>query len=394
MAPPVVLMFCAQFRPIIGGAERQAEKLAIALASSGCRVSIVTPRCEPDSPDVEVVQGVLIERFPMTDLSRRWPINGIALINIPFIAWQVVRAVRPRLRRADVLHAHIASLPTLAAILAARLDGKPALCKAAVADDRSDLGELERQGNGGRLIAWMTKTCLQCWIATTQAVENALIRTGVRPDHIVRIPNGIELSDRNSSSSRILHRFLYLGRLSTNTHRDIPTLIKAFEKLTEELPNAELALVGGGDLLEATRLHVEDSTARTRIHTPGFEAPDKWLAWADCFVLPSRREGLSNALLEAMAAGLPCIANDIPPNREVLEDGAAGELVPVGDVTALVDAMRRIACDTSHVKKLCHRANMRLVRYYGMDIVASQYRGLYDRLLQKKSPKNVCQGNS
>jgi hypothetical protein len=66
-----VLMFCPQFRPLIGGAERQAEKLAISLAAAGCEVILITPRIDLTSPDVEEIQGVRIERFPMTDLSRR-----------------------------------------------------------------------------------------------------------------------------------------------------------------------------------------------------------------------------------------------------------------------------------------------------------------------------------
>ena len=133
MASRNILMFCPQFRPLVGGAERQAEKLALALAETGCRVHILTPRIDSESPSYEEKEGVLIERFPLVDLSKRWPIPGIALFNIPIMLWQVVRAVRPHLANADVLHAHIASLQTLGALLAARASGVPAICKAAIA---------------------------------------------------------------------------------------------------------------------------------------------------------------------------------------------------------------------------------------------------------------------
>jgi glycosyltransferase involved in cell wall biosynthesis len=56
---------------------------------------------------------------------------------------------------------------------------------------------------------------------------------------------------------------------------------------------------------------------------------------ADVFVLPSRREGLSVALMEAMSAGLACIVTDLPGNRALIEHGETGLVVPVGDVTAL-----------------------------------------------------------
>ena len=139
---PSVLMFCPQFRPLVGGSERQAEKLAAALVEAGCRVTILTPRIDPDSPDCEEANGVTIERFPFTDLARRYPVPGVAVLNIPYILWQVARAVWPRLKGADVLHCHLASLQTAGAALAGRIAHVPLLCKAATADHRSDLGEI------------------------------------------------------------------------------------------------------------------------------------------------------------------------------------------------------------------------------------------------------------
>jgi glycosyltransferase involved in cell wall biosynthesis len=381
-----ILMFCPQFRPVIGGAERQAEKLAIALAAAGCHVSILTPRIDSDSPDVEEILGVRIERFPMTDLSRRWPFPGIALLNIPIILYQVTRAVRCRLPQADLLHTHIASLPTLGAILAARLAGKPAICKAAMADQRSDLGEMEKQGPMGMLVAWAIRQFTPYWVATTRAVEEALIRTGIMPGRIVQIPNGVGLPKERQIRKDPVRRFLYMGRLSTNIQRDVPTLIAAFDKLAEQLPDAELALVGGGDLLEATRTQVTGCSGRQRIYVPGFDAPDQWLAWADCFVLPSRREGLSNALIEAMAEGLPCIANDIPPNREVLADGLAGVLVPVDDVEALTEAIRRMATEDTLAQAMRAAAYLRAKQHYGIESVAIRYLDLYYNLLNKNNP--------
>jgi glycosyltransferase involved in cell wall biosynthesis len=174
-------------------------------------------------------------------------------------------------------------------------------------------------------------------------------------------------------------RFLYLGRLSDNARRDVPTLITAFEKIAARHADAELALVGGGDRLEDTREAARRSGARERISLPGFADPEKWFAWADCFVLPSTREGLSNALLEAMAEGLPCIANDIPPNREVLRDGDAGVLVPVGDAAALEAAMERMITDGDHAARFAERAIRRVEETYSIRAVADRYALLYRR---------------
>lgn len=380
MEKPVIVMFCPQFRPVVGGAERQAEKLAAALVQRGCRVTILTPRIDPDSPDREVANGVTIVRFPFTDLARRFPVSGVALLNIPYILWQIVRAVRPYLKDADVLHCHIASLQTAGAALAGRLAGVPVLLKAAMADSRSDLGEIEKAGASGRVVARLVRALIQTWVATTVAVEEALARAGVAPKRIVRIPNGVDLPDAltlKKPDGRV-RRFLYLGRLSTNSHRDVPTLIRAFDLLTTAHPEVELAIVGGGDLLEETRKLAETCATSNRIHLPGFDRPEKWLEWADCFVLPSRREGLSNALLEAMAAGLACIANDIPPNREVLEEGTAGFLTPVGDEEALVEVMRRLCVEPRLGNTYRDLAFTRVSRNYSMASVAEKYVELYE----------------
>ena len=114
---------------------------------------------------------------------------------------------------------------------------------------------------------------------------------------------------------------------------------------------------------------------------PGFDQPKKWLAWADCFVLPSRLEGLSNALLEAMAAGLPCIANDIPPNREVLDNGNAGVLVAVENCDALEAAMRDMVEDNGKARNFALRARERVEQCYSINSVAVRYVNLYESLL-------------
>jgi glycosyltransferase involved in cell wall biosynthesis len=97
-------------------------------------------------------------------------------------------------------------------------------------------------------------------------------------------------------------------------------------------------------------------------------------------VLPSRREGLSNALLEAMASGLPCIANDIPPNREVLDGGRAGLLVPVEDEEALLKALRGLVTDADNARMWGKRARDRVISTYTIDAVAARYDDLYHRL--------------
>jgi glycosyltransferase involved in cell wall biosynthesis len=101
----------------------------------------------------------------------------------------------------------------------------------------------------------------------------------------------------------------------------------------------------------------------------------------DCFVLPSLAEGISNTILEAMACGLPVVATDVGGNRELLEPGVTGELVPAADPAALAEAILGYAADPLRARQ-AGRAGRELVeRCFSMDSMTRAYRNLYDRLL-------------
>ena len=380
-----VLMFCPQFRPIVGGAERQAEKLSKALAQKGVRVTVLTPRFVAETPAYEEDAGVAICRFPLFDLRKRFPqVRGLGPLNLLLIRAQVIGAMNRHLQGVDVVHTHIASPMTAFAMQAARRRQVPVLCKVAMAGIKTDLGELAAIGFGGRQLGSAMIRNMDSWVATTQAVADSLAEWRVPPARIACIPNGVDLPALNSHSrkSGAARRFLYLGRLSANAQRDVPTLIRAFGRLAAQSPEVELALVGDGDRYQETADLVSQCCHRDRIQMPGLQDPKPWLRWADCFVLPSRYEGLSNALLEAMAHGLPCIANDIPPNREVLADGTAGVLVPVGDEGQLFEAILRMAYDAAHADAMRAAALGRVRSHYGIEFVATRYVALYEDLIR------------
>ncbi|PZO06774.1 MAG: hypothetical protein DCF27_12115 [Lysobacteraceae bacterium] len=380
-----VLMFCPQFRPIVGGAERQAEKLSKALVQKGVRVAVLTPQFVAGTPAYEEDAGVAIHRFPLFDLCKRFPrVRGLGPLNLLLIRAQVIRAMNRHLQGVDVVHTHIASPMTAFAMQAAKRRQVPTLCKVAMAGVKSDLSELTAIGSGGRWLGSVMIKRLDRWVATTQAVADTLLEWHVPPERITCIPNGVDLPvlNRHSPKSGAARRFLYLGRLSVTAQRDVGALIRAFDRLAAQSPEVELALVGDGDLYQGTADLVSKCRHRDRIQLPGLQDPERWLRWADCFVLPSRREGLSNALLEAMAQGLPCIANDIPPNREVLADGAAGVLVPVGDEAQLFEAIRRMANDAAHVHAMRIAAFGRVRAQYGIEFVASRYVALYEEIIR------------
>lgn len=132
-----------------------------------------------------------------------------------------------------------------------------------------------------------------------------------------------------------------------------------------------LLLAGDGPLREQLAA-IADSGARVL----GFRRdPERLLAGADVFVLPSAREGLSFAILEAMQAGLAPVVADGPGNPEAVGD--AGIVVPAGDVPALTDALRRLAEDPAERDRLARAARARVAAEFSvaglLDAVAAGY---------------------
>jgi glycosyltransferase involved in cell wall biosynthesis len=108
------------------------------------------------------------------------------------------------------------------------------------------------------------------------------------------------------------------------------------------------------------------------------------LAGSDAFVLPTPSEGLSIAIMEAMAAALPVVATAVGGNAELVEPGKTGLLVPVGDVAALADALRVLARDPVKRRAMGRAARSRVTLEFTADKMADRYVKLYEELLRKK----------
>ncbi len=128
----------------------------------------------------------------------------------------------------------------------------------------------------------------------------------------------------------------YVGRL--DPQKDQLTLIRAFAKVSKK-HLCSLLLVGEGNDEQRLRKEVSDLELSNVFFTGYSTEVNKWLAISDLFVLSSLAEGLPGALIEAMAAGLPCIATDIPGNRDLIINNETGLLVPVSNANVLAEAI-------------------------------------------------------
>lgn len=207
----------------------------------------------------------------------------------------------------------------------------------------------------------------------------ALARTHAPDMDIGMIPAGADLDAVEPPTVPTLEgplRLLFVGRLVSQKGLDV--LFRALASLKDHT-NWTLTIAGEGPLKDelaraAQGLHLTDKiTFRgwlERDHLPAVYRD------ADVFVLPSRDEGMPNAMLEAMAAGLPVIGSRVAGIDEVVIDTETGLLVPADDAGALADALKTVIDDRDKTFALGQAARKRVEDHYSWEKAADAYAGL------------------
>lgn len=375
---PAALMLVSHFAPAVGGTEGQARALAAGLVRLGHRVTVLT-LARSDAPSAEVVDGIRVERR-LTGHGRG------AVFGLTYGA-SLLTNLRRLLPGHGVLHAHHLYLEALAAAWAGRRHGRAVLAKAACAGVDGDLSRLRRTRLGWTLPVLRGVDRV---VAVSRQVREELIGHGFSPARIADIPNGVD-TERFSppaDPARATGGFGvgaegvgYLGRL--DVQKGVETMLAAWARVVRRRPAAELLVAGDGPLRDALagQARVLGIAAQVRWLGP-CAAPERFLQACRLFLLPSRAEGLSNALLEAMATGLPCVASRIGGNTDLIEDGRTGLLVPPGDAGALADGVLAILEDPERGRRVGAAARAVAVERFGMASVVRRYAELYRSLLE------------
>lgn len=178
-------------------------------------------------------------------------------------------------------------------------------------------------------------------------------------------------------------RIVSVGRLDANKNHEM--MIRAFAKLMEKYPEYTLTIYGDGELLDHLHTTIGALNAEERIFLPGVipNVAEK-IEKASLFLLTSYSEGVSNALIEAMALGLPVIATDVPSGGtvELIKHGENGWIIPVGDEKALTEAMDTILSDAALAEKLGEQAH-KLQERFSPERVNRQWQTYFEQCLGK-----------
>lgn len=213
-------------------------------------------------------------------------------------------------------------------------------------------------------------------VVQTQAVASKFRAAKTRLRHLYAIPNPLPqsiLGVQPETSKRLKKRLLSVGRLDEG--KQFGLLIRVFSSLVNQHRDWSLRIVGDGPLLLALQQQIVDLGIEEHVELPGrTDAVWEELAQADAFALTSKFEGFPNALLEAMAVGLPCVVFDCPSGpREISLDGEVAVLVPLNDEQAMTHALRRLMNDAELRRSLGDQARNSVIERFTLSSVVRQW---------------------
>jgi phosphatidylinositol alpha-mannosyltransferase len=349
-----------------GGVQVHVEQLAERLQRRGHEVVVLAPaRTAPAQPWVRIVgrpgrvpyQGTVA---PICFSARSARVIGSAL-----------RSFRP-----DLVHAHEPFSPSTG-MLATWRSRVPVVATFHAFAERSALL------SAAAPILRPLWSRLRVRIAVSRAAAAFVERRFRGPVRVV--PNGCDVDlfaeARPRDDLPPGRRLLWVGRL--DDQKGFPVAIRAFDGLAAEFADLTFVVVGDGrDRRAVERL---DPEARRRVvlagSVPHRELP-AYLSGADVFVGPALgQESFGIVLVEAMSAGVPVVASDIPGYREVVRDEVDGLLVPPGDHEALAGAVRRVLLDPAQAARLRDAGRAR-AQAYSWDAVIELIEAAYQEALR------------
>jgi len=341
-------MISPQFRPIVGGYERAAERLSTALSQRGLKIVVITEQRDRKWPAVEQIDGYKIRRLPC--LYQRY-FHMISSLT-SFFSFLLLKG-----RNFDVWHVHQYGLHAALSVVMGKLLGRPTVLKL-TSSDAMGIEQSVRKSIIGGILAFLHRQVSVC-IAISEETRKEAIRFGIPPENVHLIPNGLDGRQFYpvSPEERTVARgalgmnckclVLYVGRLSPE--KNPLGLLDAWAAIDSNVRSGVLlALVGDGPEQDRIKARIKELKIADSVYLAGKRSDvERWYQAADIYVISSNREGLSNSMIEAMASGLPVVSTRVSGSSVILGYPASGLIVNVGDIKQLALAIELLLRDKS-----------------------------------------------
>lgn len=370
-----ILHVAERFYPIIGGAEMQALQLIKGQLDKGVEAHFLARKVDPKLSDFEEIEGIKVFRLDP---------KGLNTSKYEF-AWNVYRFIKKRRGDYDFVHVHgIYSLLGMACVLA----GKTVVGK--ITSSRVDL----KENPFIRFVKLLVLRRIDKIIATTQQIKKELDNMGFTNDQISMIPNGVDTEKFKPNASGNVRKQLGLpedkliAAFSGNLVKvkGLDMLAEAMREVVKKHPNLLLLLFGTGKLQynsleEYLKKFIEENQLEENIKLMGkVWNMHEYLQACDFFFFPSRKEGLSNSLLEAASSGLGIVASDLPGNAEAIGYGG-GLLFTSGSTQDLTQKILQLLENGTLRAEMGKEARKTIVDKYSSDVVCESYLRLYGSLI-------------
>jgi glycosyltransferase involved in cell wall biosynthesis len=304
--------------------------------------------------------------------------------------WTVTAAVWLRRQGAgfDIIQCYQLLSPAHAGILG-RSSGQRVVVRPACSGPYGDIAEVRRLPLTGIRKRLLRR--VDTFVTLNQAIEAELAEFGLGAVPYHRMPNGVDLTvfapatghERRALRARLglpedLVLCAFVGRLTPQKAPDL--LLEAWAM--GRWPEAHLVIVGDGPLRSQCEVGVASGPNKGQVTFAGATIDvASYLKAADLLVLPSRAEGMSNVILEAMACGLPVVATDVPGNREILGGGDdAGLLVTSANPAGLAEAIGTLVGSAPLRREIGTAARSLVEKRFDIQRVVTQYLSLYTAL--------------
>lgn len=374
-----------------GGAETQLVRIAVSLHQRGWKVGVLS--LFPGSDFQEELRAADIPHLTCEPV--RLPTNRpLVPIRLTLQLIRNLRAWRPTTLICFSYHSDIAGR------ICGRLAGVPVI----IGSLRTAFAKTTFREKVYRI----TEPLIDLTVSNSQAgIDYMVSRRVLTLRKTQVIPNGMFLSDFPSSASREEVRgelgvppeaFLWIAVGTLNQAKDYPTMLEAAARCAQADPRFCLRVAGGGAALDGLQADADARGLAEAVRFLGKRTDvARLLRAADAYVLSSAWEGLPNAVMEAMASGLPVVATDVGGVSDLIETGRSGRIVPPRDPGALAEGMLgMMALDAPARARMGALARERMADRFDQEHIAGQWEGLIQqtsatarRILPKQAPAFV-----
>lgn len=394
-------MLTHHYFPHIGGNGVQCKLLAEELQKLGYNITIITKRYRSGLASYEVIQNIDVHRifclsaifnksvpdFLLETLSVRAPFKLLVkiLARLFFYADELIFSICACIRivqlnkKIDIVHVHQSHWIAYCGVIAASLTKKPIVVKDATLNG---FNELKVMPFARKMCESIKKTAYFAAISTD--IYNNLVDNGVLKDRIFLAPNGVQLPPFVNNPEIDSFDVLFVGNFNQGKIKGLDVLIRAIPAVLQEFPAIRLLILGKGDTTPYLKIIKENNIQSDKIEFMGKrEARDFYLKCA-VFVLPSRSEGMSNALLEAMSYSMACVSTNISGSNDLIINRINGLLIQAGNVRQLEEALLYLFSNREFALQLGKNARMTIIDKFQMDKVAKRYTDIYQTILDYK----------